>query len=117
MKVPQKCFAIIFQLKPLGDTFVTMKMSGELITRNNEQYMQIYAFDFREPVVGNMKIFATGMTPDAATNQIILDFMNAYWPYVYQQLLPETKTTWEPIMIDSINQVFSRVPFRRLMPE
>lgn len=99
------------------DIYVTMFMKGKLMSRNNEDYMEIYEFDFQQPVIGNMKIYATGLHPDPVINQVVLDFMNSYWPYVYQQLLPDTRSSWEPIMIKSVNHIFNRVPFRRLMPK
>lgn len=92
-----------------------MQLKGELEKRNNDEYMQITAFDFEQPVIKNMKIYATGMFPDPNLNQLALDFLNQYWPFVYQQLLPETRKSWEPIMVNAVNQIFGRIPFRRLM--
>lgn len=91
------------------------RMNAKLEVRDGENYMVVQSVDVA-PIVGNLKIYATGIFPDGVLNQIALDFINEYWPYYYQQVLPETRKTWEPILVNAVNQIFNRVPFRRLMP-
>ncbi|XP_055598035.1 putative beta-carotene-binding protein [Uranotaenia lowii] len=98
------------------DVKVTWKFVGRVAERNGEQYMMIENFDMN-PEVGDMKIYATGLFPDPGLNQVALDFVNQYWPMLYKQMLPETRQTWEPIMLDLLNKMFNRVPYRRLLPK
>lgn len=97
-----------------SNVFIMWKMSAQLETRNGEDYMKVQSVNI-VPAVGHMKVFATGIFPDPILNQLALDFINEYWPYYYQQMLPETRKSWEPILVNAVNQIFNRVPFRRLM--
>ncbi|XP_055637247.1 putative beta-carotene-binding protein [Toxorhynchites rutilus septentrionalis] len=94
----------------------TWKITGSTTERNGEEYMFINKFDMT-PEVGDMKIYATGLFPDPGLNQVALDFVNQYWPALYKQMLPETRRSWEPIMLEVINKMFDRVPYRRLLPK
>lgn len=67
------------------------------------------------PTVGYLKLYATGISPDPALTQFALDFVNGYWPNYYQSMVAETRNSWEPILVNAVNQIFDRVPFRRLM--
>ncbi|XP_053691825.1 putative beta-carotene-binding protein [Sabethes cyaneus] len=98
------------------DVSTTWNISGKTAERNSEQYLLIDKFDM-SPEVGDMKIYATGLFPDAGLNQVALDFVNQYWPSLYKQMLPETRQAWEPIMLDVINKMFNRIPYRRLLPK
>ncbi|XP_065084300.1 putative beta-carotene-binding protein [Ochlerotatus camptorhynchus] len=98
------------------DVTTTWKISGRSTQRNGETYVLIDKFDM-SPEVGDMKIFATGLFPDPGLNQVALDFVNQYWPSLYKEMLPETRRSWEPIMLDVINKMFNRVPYRRLLPK
>ncbi|XP_058818965.1 putative beta-carotene-binding protein [Topomyia yanbarensis] len=98
------------------DVSTTWKISGRTVDRNGEQYMLIDKFDM-SPEVGDMKIYATGLFPDPGLNQVALDFVNQYWPSLYKEMLPETRRSWEPIMLDVINKMFNRVPYRRILPK
>lgn len=94
----------------------TWKMSGRTTERNGEQYLLVEKFDM-SPEVGDMKIFATGLFADPGLNQFALDFVNQYWPSLYKEMLPETRKSWEPMMLDVVNKMFNRVPYRRLLPK
>lgn len=98
------------------DVSVTWKISGHTTQRQGEEYLVIDKFNM-SPEVGDMKVFATGLFPDPGMNQVALDFVNQYWPSLYKQMLPETRRTWEPLMIDMFNKMFNRVPYRRLLPK
>ncbi|CAD6997909.1 unnamed protein product [Ceratitis capitata] len=37
------------------------------------------------------------LVPDPALNAVILDFVNQYWRQVYKVMLPQTRSTWEPM--------------------
>lgn len=98
------------------DVSVTWKIAGRTIQRNGEEYLMIDKFSM-SPEVGDMKVYATGLFPDPGMNQVALDFVNQYWPSLYKQMLPETRRTWEPMMIDIMNKMFNRIPYRRLLPK
>lgn len=67
--------------------------------------------------ITNMKINATGLFPDPDLNNVALEFLNQYWEPVYRQAYPQTKATFAPIVVDAVNKIFGRVPFKRLMPK
>ncbi|XP_040168618.1 uncharacterized protein LOC120903319 [Anopheles arabiensis] len=100
----------------MTDVTTTWKMSGHVKERDGEQYLEIEDFDM-SPEVGNMKIYATGLFPDPELNQIALEFVNQYWPMFYKEMLPGTRQVWEPVMIELVNKIFLRVPYRRLLPK
>lgn len=49
------------------------------------------------------------------TDKIVLDLVNQYWPVMYQEMLPETKEVWEPMMIAETNAILLRIPFRQML--
>lgn len=98
------------------DVTTTWQMSGKTVERNGEKYMLVDKFDMT-PEVGDMKVYATGLFPDPGLNQVALDFVNQYWPALYKEMLPETRRSWEPLMLDVVNKMFNRVPYRRLLPK
>nr|XP_029730033.1 LOW QUALITY PROTEIN: putative beta-carotene-binding protein [Aedes albopictus] len=98
------------------DVSTTWKISGRTTQRQGEEYLLIDKFDMT-PEVGDMKVYATGLFPDPGLNQVALDFVNQYWPSLYKEMLPETRHSWEPMMLDIINKMFNRVPYRRLLPK
>lgn len=97
-----------------SDVSATWKMSGRTTQRQGEDYLMIEKFDMT-PEVGDMQVYATGLFPDPGLNQVALDFVNQYWPSLYKEMLPETRRSWEPMMLDIINKMFNRVPYRRLL--
>ncbi|XP_052868331.1 putative beta-carotene-binding protein [Anopheles cruzii] len=100
----------------MTDVTTTWQLSGEVTERNGEQYMEINSFDM-SPEVGNMKIYATGLFPDPELNDIALEFVNQYWPMIYKEMLPNSRQVWEPVMVEIVNKIFLRVPYRRLLPK
>ncbi|XP_035777108.1 uncharacterized protein LOC118458568 [Anopheles albimanus] len=100
----------------MTDVTTTWQMSGEVKQRNGEDYVEIDSFDM-SPEVADMKVFATGLFPDAELNQIALEFVNQYWPMFYKELLPNSRQVWEPEMVALVNKIFQRIPYRRLLPK
>lgn len=97
-----------------NDVASTHKMSGIFEDRNGERYLRLNKFD-ADPNIGNMKIYATGIFPDPELNRIALDFVNQYWPFMYREMLPDTKDVWEPMMIAQANAFLLRVPLRKML--
>lgn len=109
------------KLHPKGHFNVTMTnintthhWEGHLVPKNGHQYLQIDTFDMI-PEIGDMKIYVGGIFPDPAMNQIAVNFLNQYWPAFYKMLLPETRSHWQPLMTNSINEFLGRVPFDLLV--
>uniref|UniRef100_A0A182NFB0 Haemolymph juvenile hormone binding protein n=1 Tax=Anopheles dirus TaxID=7168 RepID=A0A182NFB0_9DIPT len=100
----------------MTDVTTTWTMAGQVQERDGEEYLVIESFDMT-PEVGNMKIFATGLFPDPELNTIALEFVNQYWPMIYKELLPNSRQVWEPVMVELVNKIFARVPYRRLLPK
>jgi len=98
----------------LSDTSSTFKLKAIYITKNGEQYIKIVNFDL-VPVIGDLKIDLTGLSPDPELNRLRLDFVNHYWPLIYRDIIPQTKEIWEPHVIDRINRYLLRVPFKKLL--
>uniref|UniRef100_A0A336KVT5 CSON001102 protein n=1 Tax=Culicoides sonorensis TaxID=179676 RepID=A0A336KVT5_CULSO len=95
----------------------TWKMYGKIETVNGEDYMMIKAFEVAKLDIKNMEFNATGIFPEPELNEFVVQFVNQYWSTFYHQLLPQARSMYEPIVLEAINKVFARVPFRRLMPK
>lgn len=93
------------------------KLLGEIESIQGEDYMIFKKFDLENLQIKGMSINATGLFPDPDVNAFVLEFVNQYWESLYQQILPQLKSVWEPITLGSINKIFGRVPFRRLLPK
>lgn len=92
------------------------RLIGAVETINGEDYMMIKEVDVK-PRIGNMHYYATGLFPDPDVNQFTVEFINQNWAYLVDQFFPVTKQAWEPIMLEMTNNIFGKVPFRRLMPK
>ncbi|XP_037959592.1 uncharacterized protein LOC119688965 [Teleopsis dalmanni] len=93
-------------------TDITIKShpSGELYERDGHTYLRLTSFD-SQPEVGDMHIYATGLVPDPNLNTLLLDYVNQYWRPIYTAMLPETRSTWEPFMLQTANDILSKTPF------
>lgn len=89
-------------------------MSAQIENRNGEDYMKVRSINVIA-TVGYLKVYASGISPDPVLNKFALDFINEYWSYFYQPMIRDSRKSWEPILVNAINQVFNRVPFRRLI--
>uniref|UniRef100_A0A336KP11 CSON013970 protein n=1 Tax=Culicoides sonorensis TaxID=179676 RepID=A0A336KP11_CULSO len=93
----------------------TWKFLGKTETIQNEEYMIINSLDLANFVVQNMHFDISGLFPDPDVNEFALAFLNQVWQSVYQQILPQLKSVWEPATLDMVNKIFARVPYRRLL--
>ncbi|ALC38395.1 CG5867 [Drosophila busckii] len=93
-------------------TNVSMKTRalGELYEREGHSYLRLSKLE-SEPKVGDMRLYASGLVPDPALNDVILNFINQYWQQLYQAMLPETVAIWEPLMLKVANDFFAALPF------
>lgn len=98
----------------LTDVTLKAKMTGQFKTVDGKKYLQLNSVE-AEPEIGNLRIFATGLFPDPILNNVVLDFANQYWPEIVKTVVPQTKSTWEPIVLDTANKFLSAVPFESLL--
>ncbi|XP_030561785.1 uncharacterized protein LOC115763385 [Drosophila novamexicana] len=94
----------------LTDVSMKTRALGELYERDGHTYLRLTKLE-TEPKVGDMRIYANGLVPDPALNDVILDFINQYWQQLYQAMLPETMAIWEPILLKVGNDFFAALPF------
>lgn len=79
--------------------------------------MIIKALELSNFIVQNMHFDVSGLFPDPDVNEFAVAFLNQVWESVYQQILPQLKSVWEPATLDIVNKIFGRVPYRRLLPK
>ncbi|KAM8715809.1 hypothetical protein ACLKA7_002796 [Drosophila subpalustris] len=94
----------------LTDVSMKTRSLGELYERDGHTYVRLTKLE-TEPKVGDMHIYANGLVPDPALNDVILDFINQYWRQLYQAMLPETMAIWQPLMLKAGNDFFAALPF------
>ncbi|XP_017489892.1 PREDICTED: uncharacterized protein LOC108378105 [Rhagoletis zephyria] len=94
----------------MSDLLLSSQSEGELYERDGHTYLRLTKFNF-EPEIGDMHIYASNLVPDPALNAVILDFVNQYWRQVYKVMLPQTRSTWEPMFLRVMNLFLGAVPF------
>nr|CAD7262916.1 unnamed protein product [Timema shepardi] len=100
----------------MSDVSATWKLSGQVIKRNEVDYLRLDHFNMR-PVVGDMKFYASELfTGSDELNAAALTFANQFWPIVYEALLPFADEGWDQVMTDAANKIFLKVPFKELFP-
>lgn len=117
----------------VSDVNIKLTIKGKLENRNGEDYMKVYEADADIDANG-FKIDFTGIFTDEklseflenpiikinsssfyVSDELVNNFINDYWRVVYKDILSETKTQWEPLVLEVINGIFSQIPFRRLL--
>ncbi|XP_075149771.1 uncharacterized protein LOC142223806 isoform X2 [Haematobia irritans] len=68
-----------------------------------------------EPTLGDMKIYATGLVPEPALNNALLEIINSNWRILYRSVVTSTQSTWEPIIKNYYNEFLSHLPFDALI--
>lgn len=48
-------------------------------------------------------------------DRLVLDFINQYWPYIYREVLPESRSVWEPIAVRDANKFLLHVPIKKIL--
>ncbi|XP_073823047.1 protein takeout-like [Musca autumnalis] len=87
---------------------------GELYERDGHTYLRITKFNI-DPTLGDMHVYATGLVADKALNDALVDLANQNWRQVYKSVIPETRSTWEPIFLKNANEFFAHLPFDLLL--
>lgn len=95
------------------DVAATIKVTGEAEERNGETYMTIRKFDLK-PTLGDLKTHVEGLFPDPGLTQIAVDLINNNWRAMFDVMIDEAKTMWEPFLLENANSFFSVVPLRKM---
>ncbi|XP_055902480.1 uncharacterized protein LOC129938767 [Eupeodes corollae] len=109
------------KMNPKGYFNVTMSgvnftqlMDGKFETKNGKRFLRLVKFDM-DVDIEDMKIYADGLFPDPTLNAIVLDFINQYWREIYKVIIPETRSYWEPLALNAMNEFMLHVPFDKLI--
>lgn len=102
-----------FNVTMTGVSF-TQTMNGKFETRDGKRYLRVVDFDM-DVDIDDMKIYANGLFPDPTLNAIVVDFINQYWREIYKVIIPETKSYWEPLALNAMNEFMLSVPFDKLI--
>ncbi|XP_071560684.1 uncharacterized protein [Temnothorax nylanderi] len=70
------------------------------------------------PTVGSFKIYFDILAEQSKEiNDLVVIFVNEYWPALYRILLPLVADIWDPWLVKTIaNKFFSKVSFSELFP-
>lgn len=49
------------------------------------------------------------------TDRLVVDFINQYWPYIYREVLPESRSIWEPLAVAEANKFLLHVPIKKIL--
>lgn len=96
------------------DVSCTFKIMGKP-KESDPKYMKIAEFDMSNIQLKKFKLEGTGFVPDPDLNQLAMEFVNQNWRQFYTHFIPSTKATWEPLFLETLNKLFERVPFDRII--
>ncbi|KYN07918.1 hypothetical protein ALC62_01100, partial [Cyphomyrmex costatus] len=68
------------------------------------------------PSVKKLKLYFDLFPDSKEINDIIVSFVNEFWPPLYRVMLPITSKAWDPWLTDLTNKLFSKVSFSKLFP-
>lgn len=69
------------------------------------------------PSVGKFKVYYdSSLETNKEFYNIVVNFINEFWPAVYRAVLPFLSNTWDPWLADRANKFFSKVPFSKVFP-
>uniref|UniRef100_A0A1A9WXH0 Uncharacterized protein n=1 Tax=Glossina brevipalpis TaxID=37001 RepID=A0A1A9WXH0_9MUSC len=88
---------------------VKLTFHSEVYERDGYEYGRALKLNF-EPNVGDMKLKADGLLPEPALNDAIVDFINQSWRQFYKVLIADARPTWEPAVIELLNEYGSYIP-------
>ncbi|XP_013099806.1 uncharacterized protein LOC106082045 [Stomoxys calcitrans] len=98
----------------MTDIEAKVESEGELYERDGRSYVRITKFNI-DPEIGNMRVSATGLVPDPILNDALVELANQNWRQAYKSVIPETRSTWEPLVLKYINDLFDHLPFDLLV--
>lgn len=94
----------------MTDVDSELRIEGATEKASGVDFMRIKDVDF-VPHPKTVTFYAAGV------DQAYLDFLNQNWPNFYDQVLPDGRKLWNPLMRDFVNQIFATAPYRVFLPK
>lgn len=122
-----------------ADINVVSRTEGDIITVGGKEYLKFSKFEAK-PQFGDLKVFSTGLFPDPELStysmvlffgwsllflnfslnhffidRIVMEFVNQYWPFFVNEMMPQVCETIEPMIIEEANKFLLHVPIRSML--
>ncbi|XP_025986354.2 uncharacterized protein LOC105197153 [Solenopsis invicta] len=69
------------------------------------------------PLFGTFKVHSDFLTEQSKEfNDIIMSFINEFWPAIHRAVLPIASARWDPWLTNLTNKLFSKVSFSKTFP-
>ncbi|XP_011878394.1 PREDICTED: uncharacterized protein LOC105567808 [Vollenhovia emeryi] len=69
------------------------------------------------PSVGKLKIYFDNLLEQGKEfNDVVVNFINEYWPALYRIVLPILADVYDPWLVDFPNKFFSKIKFSEIFP-
>lgn len=69
------------------------------------------------PSIGTFKIYFDNLVEQSQEiNDVVVNFVNEFWPALYRVMLPLTAEVWDPWLCKFPNKIFSKIPFSKIFP-
>lgn len=96
----------------LNDIRTTCNLTGHVV--NDTWIVEHFRIN---PSLGNLKIHVTTtIEENKQLNNIVLNFINEFWPSIFRVILPFLSDKLDPWATDYVNLFFSKVPFSKIFP-
>lgn len=73
--------------------------------------MVVNSFNITSVDIRNMNANLTGIVPDPELNAFVVAFINQNYQQLYGPIIAQTRSVWEPIVLDTANKVLRHIPF------
>lgn len=83
------------------------------VERNGEKYMNVTAMEGTLHIK-KVHFNATGIVPDPALNELILEFVNQNIQYAKHAVAFDTKHLWDKLVMHMFHGILSRIPIKRI---
>ncbi|EGI59213.1 Circadian clock-controlled protein, partial [Acromyrmex echinatior] len=69
------------------------------------------------PLIGKFKIYYKDLSESTKEfSDLLINFVNEYWPTIYRTVLPIMAKEWDKFYIDIANRLFAKVSFSKVFP-
>ncbi|XP_011706335.1 PREDICTED: uncharacterized protein LOC105461532 [Wasmannia auropunctata] len=68
------------------------------------------------PTISKFEIYFDDILEGKELNEIVVNFVNEFWPPIYRAILPTAADAWEPWLVNFANSFFSKVSFSEIFP-
>ncbi|XP_012532848.1 uncharacterized protein LOC105834719 isoform X1 [Monomorium pharaonis] len=73
---------------------------------------------YATPLFTKFKMYSNFLSDQSKEfNDLILTFINEFWPAIHRATLPIATGIWDPWLTNFPNKLFSKVPFSKIFPE